>query len=309
LDFGGQMNNGLQYISNNKIDFKKWDRCLACANNSRVYAFSWFLDRTAEKWDALVWGDYEFVMPLPVRKKWGIRYVYQPVFCQQLGIFPEPPISVQEQFVGFLSEKFRYIQIQVTPQINQDVFSKFEVTEKANLVLPLMADYKGIALQFSQNVRRNIVKAGKEGISVVRGLNPAEFIDGKKTSDLAKSNPKTFENLSRIMSFSISESTGIIYAAYTQQNELCSAAFFLQSGTRVVYLSAFSTSEGKRSNAMHLIVDEFIRDYAGSGNLLDFEGSSIEGVARFYKGFGAFTETYYLLKYNQLPFPLNMIKK
>jgi hypothetical protein len=50
----------------------------------------WHLDRTAVVWDALVWGDYEFVMPLPVRKKWGIQYVYQPLFCQQLGIFPKP---------------------------------------------------------------------------------------------------------------------------------------------------------------------------------------------------------------------------
>ena len=304
------MNNGqLKYISNKNIDTEKWDRCIANAGNSRVYAFCWFLDRVARSWDALVWGDYEFVMPLTPKRKWGITYLYQPTFCQQLGIFPPAPDSVQKEFSQFLHKKFRFIQIQVNPQIQIQNFTQFEVIEKPNLVLPLISSYPETSSHFTVNTERNISKAKKAGVTVMKGLIPADFIKAKKMTDRVKSDSKTFETLEKIIVFSLTESSGIIYTAYTQQNELCSAAFFLHSGNRVVYLSAFSTSEGKKCSAMHLIVDEFIREYSGSGALLDFEGSSLEGVARFYRGFGALTETYFQLNLNRLPFPLNLLKK
>jgi len=304
------MNKGqLKYIPNADIDSEKWDRCIKGADNSRVYAFSWFLERTTENWDALVWGDYEFVMPLTLNRKWGFSYLYQPTFCQQLGIFPKPPVDILQQFADILTKKFRFIQIQVTPQINPECFSQFVIAEKVNLILPLISPYPELVLQYTQNAKRNIAKAKKEGVSIVKGLNPADFISAKKVSDLVKSTPQSFDKLARIISFSLSESTGSIYAAYNAVNELCAAAFFLHSGNRVVYLSAFSDQEGKKGSAMHLIVDEFIRDFAASGILLDFEGSLVEGVARFYKGFGSHTETYYQLSMNRLPFPLNLIKK
>lgn len=303
------MNSQLKYIANKEIDTHKWDRCIGNSANSRVYAFSWFLDRAAKHWDALVWGDYEFVMPLTFKRKLGITYLYQPTFCQQLGIFPEPPKQIVEKFAQNISEKFRYIQIQVTPLINSENPGQFTITGKTNLVLPLMSSYDELAREFSQNTRRNIARAKKEGLSIVRGLNPADYIAAKKDADRVKSKLQTFDTLSQIISFSLSESTGTIYSAYTPHNELCSGAFFVRSGNRVVYLSAFSTEKGKLNSAMHLIVDEFIRDFSGSNILLDFEGSSIEGVARFYKGFGALTETYHQLTLNRLPFPFNLLKK
>jgi len=45
----------------------------------------------AENWDALVEDDYTAVMPLPWKKKYSFRYVYQPLNCQQLGIFTTNP--------------------------------------------------------------------------------------------------------------------------------------------------------------------------------------------------------------------------
>jgi hypothetical protein len=303
------MNSELKYIANKQIDTKKWDECIGNSANSRVYAFSWFLDRVAKNWDALVWGDYKYVMPLTFNRKWGLTYLYQPTFCQQLGVFPEPPDDIQQQFAQFVFSKYRYVQIQVTPQMQTTNFKQFAVTPKTNQVLPLIAAYPEISMRFSQNTKRNIAKAKNESVTVMKGLNPADFISAKKMADTVKSSFHSFKNLEKIIAFSLSESTGTIYAAYTSANELCAAAFFLHSGNRVVYLSAFSSSEGKKNRAMHLIVDEFISEFAGSGILLDFEGSSIEGVARFYNGFGALTETYCQLTLNRLPFPLTLFKK
>ena len=50
---------------------------------------------------------------------------------------------------------------------------------------------------------------------------------------------------------------------------------------------------------MFFLVDELIQQHADSNYQLDFEGSEIEGVARFYNGFGATNNPYfYYKKYN-----------
>ena len=47
---------------------------------------------------------------------------------------------------------------------------------------------------------------------------------------------------------------------------------------------------------MFLIINQLVKEYAEKNILLDFEGSQIEGIARFYKGFGAVNQPYYVLK-------------
>lgn len=79
-----------RWVKQADLDVAEYDRCIESSGNSPVYATSWFLGIMAEEWDVLVYGDYRHVMPVPHRRKLGIAYVYQPVFAQQLGIFPPP---------------------------------------------------------------------------------------------------------------------------------------------------------------------------------------------------------------------------
>jgi len=42
------------------------------------------------------------------------------------------------------------------------------------------------------------------------------------------------------------------------------------------------------------LFDSIIEEYAGQKKILDFEGSGIPGVARFFQSFGAVNEPYYV---------------
>jgi hypothetical protein len=59
---------------------------------------------------------------------------------------------------------------------------------------------------------------------------------------------------------------------------------------------------------MYAIFDAFIKKYAGHDLVLDFEGSEIEGIARFYRGLGAKPVYYYSVKQNRLPVWARWIK-
>ena len=77
----------LEVLPSANIDRQKWDDCIKHAANSLIYATSVYLDHMADNWDGIVAEDYKFVMPVPWRKKLGVRYCYDVPFVQQLGIF------------------------------------------------------------------------------------------------------------------------------------------------------------------------------------------------------------------------------
>ena len=86
------------------------------------------------------------------------------------------------------------------------------------------------------------------------------------------------------------------------------AAFFAFSKTRAIYLLSASSQKGKEQRGMFRIVDTFIRDYAASGLILDFEGSNIPSVARFFSGFGAQPEIYQGVSFSRIPATLTRLR-
>ena len=95
----------IQYIAYNNLDYEKWDKCIIGSVNGSVYAKSWYLDIVCEQWDALVLNDYEAVIPLPKRKKWGLTYIYQPLMCQQLGVFHKQESYCVDDFISAIPKE------------------------------------------------------------------------------------------------------------------------------------------------------------------------------------------------------------
>ena len=75
----------IQYLTQQQINKEKWDRCIRQADNGLIYSFSWYLDHMTANWDGLVLGDYEAVMALTWKEKFGIRYLYQPFLTAMLA--------------------------------------------------------------------------------------------------------------------------------------------------------------------------------------------------------------------------------
>jgi hypothetical protein len=64
----------------NIIDLK-WNDCIRKSPNGLMYGLTWFLDALVDRWEGLVWEkdkEYIAVFPIPIRKKFGFKYVYPP---------------------------------------------------------------------------------------------------------------------------------------------------------------------------------------------------------------------------------------
>lgn len=301
------MEKQLKLYNNHEIDYDRWDQVVRSATNSRVYAESWYLDMVAHNWKGLIYGDYEYVMPLHETKKWGIVFVCQPVYAQQQGIFPTATPAITAQFIELLKKKYRYFNISLNA-LNVSLVHLLETEVRKNYVLNLNSPLNEIRAKYDSHTARYTKKSRRE-CTILEHVAPSDFMKLKLANGQKSFKPIYRQALQLIMNKSRIAGRSTILGAYSQRNELIAAAFFLKAPNRYIYLNSISTDEGKKARAMFAIVDHFIEMNANSPFVLDFEGSNIEGIARFFAGFGAYPETYQNIKHNNLPWPLNLIKK
>ena len=99
------------------------------------------------------------------------------------------------------------------------------------------------------------------------------------------------------------------YEVYSLEGHLCAGACLLKTAGRVIFIFSGNTDEGKKSGAMHFLIEYMIKEQAGNEIVFDFEGSNDENLARFYQSFAVENKPYSFVKLNNLPFPYNLFKQ
>jgi len=301
----------IQYITYNKIDKQQWDHCISTADNGLIYAYSFYLDAMSENWDALILNDYEAVMPLTWKKKYGITYLYQPFFTACLGLFGKN-ISAQQldDFLKAIPAKFKYWDIYLN---HSNVFSlkDFNLYERMNYVLSLQPSYETLLGNFRDNIKRNIKKAQQLNCVIQKDIKIDAVIELSKQQlkSFAPINNNDFDRFKKLYHYLHQQHKAITYGVYTSAKELVASCVFFFSHDRAYYILVGNHPNGRTIGASHALINAFIEDYAGQKLLLDFEGSDIRNLAFFYESFGATQEKYAGIKLNRLPFWAKWMKK
>lgn len=306
----------IRLLKRSEIDDAKWNGCVHYAMNSKIYAYTWYLDNVSYDWFGLVEEDYISVMPLIWNDKiFGLKQIYLPFLSQQLGIFSVNSCNLSRinNFLEALPKDFRYIQIPFNDG-NKEIckVNDLKIETKQNFLLYLDQPYEELAQQYSSNTCRNISKAFKHQLKLSNHLKPETFIEAVKKAQLLKGihhDEKLYHTGLRIIYNCLHRGMGSISAAFDQNNELCAAIFFMYNGPAIINLLNVSTSIGRNTGAMHYLIDVTIQKEANKKKYIDFEGSSIDSIAQFYQSFGAVNKPYYLFKKNDLPWWVKWWKK
>lgn len=301
----------IRYVQRKEIDKLKWNQCIKDAENGLVYGYSWYLDEMAGKWDALVSDDYEYVFPLPFRKKYGIYYVYQPAFTAQLGIFGKHlSKDIVTAFIKAIPARFRLLEVNLNAGNDLPDDSSQSIT-RFNFVLDCNRQYEQIKSGFRENILRNIKKAKTYGLSYHNDIQLKEVFDLSKQIMLSKTNlsEKDYEHFDRLIKRMTSDGSVEIVGVRDNNQQLIASAVFLFSHHRAYYVMVGNHPNGKTLGASHFLISSFIEAHAGEDLLLDFEGSDIPSLAFFYSSFGATKETYPALRIYRLPWWARIFKK
>jgi len=302
----------IKRLARQDIDDKRWNGVVHFALNDFAYGYTWYLDNVAEHWEGLIWGDYDMVMPLVWNRKYKIPYLYQPFFTQQLGIFAGKKIkeTTVKKFLEAIPSEYQFIEMNLNYANYADA-EDFKITERRNLVLDLNKTYTDIETEFSDNLKRNLKKAQKANLHIHTHIKPETLVDfyaehtGKKVKEWQ---PKMKHTLHRIIYNAMHYNMGQLCAVHNAKGDLIAADFFLSSKKRIINLLPASNDEGKELHAMTHLLSFIIQTHSNKEMVLDFEGSMIEGVARYYKSFGAVDQPYWHLKRNNLPWYARMLK-
>ncbi|RYZ22930.1 MAG: GNAT family N-acetyltransferase [Chitinophagaceae bacterium] len=256
-------------------------------------------------WDALVLGNYEALFPLPWRRKAGIRYVYQPFLTAQLGLFArDPGPALLGRFLEAIPKSFRLVELPLNAG-NKTSAAGAHTLLRANYVLDLAPAYEQLRAAYRENIRRNIRKALQYGCAEERDTPLPEIIALARAHADDDAGLSAFGELYRLL-----EARGQAFARGIRGRDgaLLASAVFLRDRKRAYYLLVGNHPNGRTLGASHLLIDAFIREYAGSPLLLDFEGSDLRNLAFFYSSFGAREEQYPQLRIDRLPWWARLIK-
>lgn len=303
----------IKYLTHREIDKAKWDKTISKSYNGLVYGYSFFLDSMANKqWDALILGDYEAVFPLVWRSKFGIKYLYQPYFCQQLGVFSPTKISTQllDLFLEHIPSKFRYFNIHLN---YENIIFKPNISfiNRTTFQLNLNQAYINLYDNYSDDAKKNIAKATLKGFEYekTKALETVTDVFFKAYGMHYPQQEVLKNTIMGCMQQAIALNKGFCRSIVSESGELWSAGFFFMSNGYIHYAIAAPTDAGKMVGATHLLIDEVIKEFSNQALIFDFEGSDIKSVAYFYSKFGSHKVHYLQIKANRLPFWCRFLKK
>ncbi len=282
----------IRHLHHEEINRLQWDAVASSATVGLPYAMSWYLDVVSPGWEGLVSvsreNDYDVIFPLPVKPLCGIRRLVQPVLTQQLGLFSSRPLLEKEvkAFLQAIPYKSFVLQLNESNPIES---LPFRTKRRTNLTILLDRTYETLFKSYSDNTRRNVRKSSDLLVSTITFEEFLPFCQRNNRYNIAS--PSLLVSL-----FEAAKSQGssiLLGVRHPLSSELLAVSFLLRTDHRLIYLLPASSPEGRRQSAMFRLVDEIIRLNCAQSLILDFEGSMIDGVSRFYRGFGAQEQIYY----------------
>ena len=295
---------GYKCIHRTEIDQKKWQTCVRKSDRHRLYNQFWYLDIVCNKqWQALIWDDYRAVFPLPISGKFGLSFLQNPNLVQQLDILGDIKSSDYDDCKRFIDHHYKFIAVSTSTEL----FKNNSIT-RSNLIL----DTKSyVFAKVGSTLRNNLKKASKSQLQLKEVASYHEGLAFLKTHfHLTGVNPSEQEWMFYERVMKEVEQAGKAKFVFVLKDQVpIQFAFWIVEEYTAYYFLNISNEEGRACGASHFAIDAFIRTLGRDIQLIDFEGSSIEGVKRFYKSFGAQEEHYFLYKNNRLPFFLKWFKK
>ncbi|TXF91784.1 hypothetical protein FUA23_00950 [Neolewinella aurantiaca] len=285
----------VSYLKYGEIDTIRWNKAVADDPTYLPYGFSWWLDAVCPgRWDGLVFDDYRAVMALP-REPFSLRrpfssqarpQVQRPPFTQQCGPFGNLlPGDVPDVFGNLPSGLNSFVLPLTENVVAADVPPPYTTSLRTNFVLDLSPDFDTIRTGYHKSLRRKIRKHSPAVLLPADAeLVVACYQD--KIGPKAGLKAKHFTCARALIHAAMNHNAGHCYQLQSETGELLATGFFPNHNGRIINLMPVSTALGYEREGMALLIDEIIKRHRGPGNYLDFEGSDIPGVARFFSYFG-----------------------
>ncbi len=289
-----------------------------CEQESTIGIFSqaWWLDLVCgpDNWDVCLVersGSYVAAMPYRIKRRLGFLISDQPPLTQTLGpwIKPNTAITKTSRLIGYEHDILRDLLAEM-PKI--DLFSQrwhysyqnwlafywkgYQQTTRYTYILPNLNNIDQLSANLASSTRRQIKKAqSSSGLQIDAESGVDAFLD---------LNDKTFQRQGILSPYprslaidlineSSKRSCGRIFLARDQKGTPHAGVFTVWDAHATYNLMSGADSKLSGSGAPSLCMWEAILHARQYSKTFDFEGSMIEPIERFFRGFGAIQKPYF----------------
>lgn len=280
-----------------------------CEFESSIPLFSqaWWLDAVAgDTWDVAVvekGGTVVAAMPYVLRYRYGLKVITQPKLTQNLGPWIK---SNKAKYAKRLAHEKDLMQaliknLPVYDHLAQNWHHKqtnwlpfywhgFTQTTRYTYRIEELDDQNSIWMQFQENIRREIKKASNREKLIVRDDLPMEdFIELNNMVFNRQGLEKPYDEalLKSIEQAAANRNQRKIFIAEDSQGKRHAGVYIIWDDNCAYYLLGGGNPELRNSGATSLCMWEAIKFASTVTKSFDFEGSMIEPIERFFRGFGA----------------------
>lgn len=275
-----------------------------------IFSEPWWLDAVApDAWDEVtVYEDIKLVarMPFHIDRSGPILRLGMPPFTQTLGPWILPGEGDDTTYLNREMALFLKL-IESLPDeyhFNQNFHSSVknwlpfywqgfsQTTRYTYRILP--DDGENEAWERMHSRARNQIRSAQSNLQLRDDLGVEELIRQwiMMFERQSKSVPVSTDTIRRIYDAAISNNAGQTLFAINDQGQCCAAAMFVWDDSTSYYLLSGADPTLRSSNGQSMLVWEGIRNAIASGRVFDFEGSMLQPVEHFFRGFGAIQTPY-----------------
>jgi len=291
-----------------------------------IFCRDWWLDAVCgeNSWDVVLFEKGDRIigsMPFYVLKRLGFTFLIQPPLTQTLGPWIRPStvkyvkrLGYQKRVMqGLIDQLPEYDQFKMNFHHDVDnwlpfYWHGFQQTTRYTYQLSGLDNEKGLWQGLSESTRREIRKATKRFKLKIRndlGLDTLWELNRETFGRQGMQVPYTRELVGRLDSACKQQDCRQIWIAEDAQNRYHAAIYVVWDENSAYYLMGGSNPSTRNSGAFSLIIWQAIQQAATVTKQFDFEGSMIESVERFFRGFGARQTPYFrITKTNSKPLKL-----
>jgi hypothetical protein len=302
-----------------QIRKQQWDEFVAASPQGCLYARSWYLDIVMPGWGAIVvmnGSKWQGVMPIRLRKKFGLCHALQPTFSQYLGVLFTPIVGrdnhvlhkkkeILKILITAIPTKIRFFSYNFNPTF--DYFlpflrNGFDIKPRTTLTLSLFKSIEELTLGFSTSVLNHTKKAEQNGLICRQGehilllterMLRYGFINSKQDEQVLIKLWQEAKTYNRGFLLEVVDSTGMV---------LCSGLFLVDK-QKAVFVASALDRKLKHLGSNALMVVEAIKICQKMRlTELDFKGSMLPGVEQFFLGFNPQQIVYYEISRKRLYF-------
>lgn len=292
------------------------DLCLSDSCSSiAIFSQYWWLDAVVgeNNWDvALVEKDNKIVASLPyvIKHKYGLTILGQPPLTQTLGPWLrdqpantkytrllENQKDLMSDLINQLPHHDFFLQ-NFSPEITNWLpwyWQGFYQTTAYTYRLKNLHDVNAIWEGLRENIRRDIRKARKRNIIIDNNATVEEFLPLQRQTfeRQGKVSPISEDMIRRLDTACAKSSARRIFIAKDAEGQSHAGIYLVWNNHAAYYLMGGGNPNLRNSGATSLAMWEAIQFASTVSKVFDFEGSMIEPVERFFRGFGAHQTPYF----------------